>query len=126
MKIAMKTQMLPLSLIAILLILASTQLPAQLPAGPDAQFEPKAADIALATTALTTFPNPAVDRFSVQYYGPDEIQSIELVSMQGNMLCRWEGPQLSYQLPASVAPGQYVVFLRTSRASHSARLVVGK
>lgn len=60
----------------------------------------------LATVSIDVYPNPVAFEFNLAMEG---VQTAQLLSMEGRIVASWEGTQSSYQLPAGVTAGVYIL-----------------
>ncbi|MDB3907372.1 T9SS type A sorting domain-containing protein [Crocinitomicaceae bacterium] len=70
---------------------------------------------------VNVYPNPVSTDFKIDL---EEVQSVQLISMEGRVVGNWEGDQASYKLPAVLPSGAYVVKAKSNNSVGTSRIVV--
>ncbi|MBX2875866.1 MAG: T9SS type A sorting domain-containing protein [Saprospiraceae bacterium] len=74
---------------------------------------------------VKVFPNPVIDRFTITHNSEEALSQVQLISVLGQQLVgRWTQEQTSYNLPSSLAPGQYILRMRAGAKEWLERIIV--
>ena len=77
------------------------------------------------TSTVKVFPNPVSEQFSIVFDKAEEIEQVELLSLQGQQLAsRWEAGQASYTVPQDLVPGPYVLRVKVGAREFIEKIII--
>lgn len=75
-------------------------------------------------SAISVFPNPFFETFSITHVGQAEITGLALVDQQGRTLWTAVHPTLGPFNPGKLAPGLYYLKIKTAKSVHTIKIAV--
>lgn len=75
----------------------------------------------LASQSLQVFPNPVINSFQLDL---ENIQSVQLISLEGRVVAAWNSEENAYVLPSNVNSGVYILQVQALNAFGTTRIVV--
>lgn len=72
------------------------------------------------------FPNPTTSSFKIDIDAREELAKIDLINLNGEIMHNWTEKQPTYDLPANIANGHYILKVKTKSYVYMSRIVVIK